>query len=281
MDQLNLIAWQGRSDTRVGGIGVQHAAMMHATLGATGTDAPKEGDVIAPLWHWAAFRPEAPMAELGDDGHPKLGAFLPPLRLERRMWAGGALRFRAPIHVGETLRRRSTIRAISEKQGSSGLMVFVTIDHLIYGESGLAVEEQQDIVYLPMPTAYSPPKMRPMPSDPVLHQSCAMPETLLFRYSAVTFNAHRIHYDLPYAQQVEKYPGLVVHGPLQATLLMQAATAHKGRVPSDFHFRGVHPLFAGRQMQIAATEEDGALTLYTGQDGHQGMQSAALWEETV
>lgn len=281
MDQLNLIAWQGRMENEIGGISELRAAQMHATLGTARSPAPRTGDALPPLWHWAAFPPLTPMEELGEDGHPRLGGFLPPIRLDRRMWAGGMLRFHAPLKVGERMQRRSTIREITEKNGAAGPMVFVTVDHAIFGERGLAVEERQDIVYLPIPDRYAPPAKRTMPDAPVLRESHAMSEPLLFRYSALTFNAHRIHYDLPYAQIVEHYPGLVVHGPLQATLLMQAAVAHKGRVPDDFHFRGVHPMFAGTDLDVVAVEEDGALALCTGQEGHQGMQATAIWEETV
>ncbi|GGE63026.1 FAS1-like dehydratase domain-containing protein [Actibacterium pelagium] len=281
MDQLNLIAWEGRTQSDAGGISAQTAALMHATLGDPNTTPPRAGDPLPPLWHWAAFPPMAPMAELGRDGHPVTGAFLPPLRLERRMWAGGMLRFHAPLKVGERLQRRSTIKSVTEKESAAGPMVFVTVEHMIFGETFRAIEERQDIVYLPIPDSYAPPKKRPMPERPSLHRSHAMTEPMLFRYSALTFNAHRIHYDLAFAREVEHYPDLVVQGPLQATLLMQAAVKHKGRVPDDFHFRGVHPMFVGKSLEIMATEEDCALALVAGQDGHQGMQATAIWEETV
>jgi 3-methylfumaryl-CoA hydratase len=280
MDQINLLAWTGRMATEKGGLDARQSAMMHATLGRVTTGTPMAGDVLPPLWHWAAFPPMARIEELGPDGHPQPGGFLPPMPAARRMWAGGSVRFHAPLHVGEVLTRQSVIRDVSTKEGQNGRMVFVTVDHRVSGVHGLALTERQDIVYLPMPTEYTPPTARPLPEEPVLCDSLDISEALLFRYSALTFNAHRIHYDLAYTQKVEHYPGLVVHGPLQATLLMQAAIRHKGRAPAEFHYRGVHPVFAG-PMEIAATEEDGALTLCTGQDGHQGMQASAIWEETV
>lgn len=279
MDQMNLIAWTGRTAEDFGGLDHRQAGMMHATLGQPGKDAPAQGDALPPLWHWAAFPPIARMEQLGEDGHPQPGDFLPPMPAKRRMWAGGSLRFHAAIHVGERLTRRSVIRDIQHK-GEDAQMSFVTVDHMIYGERGLAISEQQDIVYLPVPTSYTPPKPRPMPEAQALAASFDATEVRLFRYSALTFNAHRIHYDLAYTQAVEHYPSLVVHGPLQATMLMQTAVAHKGRIPSDFHYRGVHPVFAG-PVDIVATEEDGALALFTGQDGHQGMQATAVWEDTV
>lgn len=276
MDKLNVSAWAGAAIEEVGGITDMAAAQIHATLGEGAR--PRDGDLLPPLWHWCAFPNAALQDTLGPDGHPKLSDLLPPIRLMRRMWAGGALDFHAPLRVGDTLRRRSTVRDIVEKDGASGPMVFVTVDHAIFGPSGLAVQERQDIVYLDMPKAYAPPKTRPVPAEAV--EVIDPTQTLLFRYSALTFNAHRIHYDLPYAQEVEKYPGLVVHGPLQATLLMRAAVRAKGRVPSYFDYRGVHPVFAGQPMEIALAEDDSGLSLWTGQDGHQGMQAHATWMET-
>ncbi len=282
MDQINVKAWEGRSQTDEGGISAGMAAQIHATLGAPRTPAPAAGQNLPPLWHWCAFPPTAPMDELGADGHPALGQFLPPSDLRRRMWAGGSLNFYAPLRVGERLQRRSVLRSVKEKQGKTGPMMFVQVDHQVYGERGLAVEERQDIVYLQIPNSYAPPAKQPLPVDPVLHRVVPMSETLLFRYSAITFNAHRIHYDQAYARDVEHYPGLVVHGPLQATLLMQAACAHKGRCPVQFDFRGVHPVFHGDALDIMACEdEDGNLALCTGQAGHQGMQAHAMWEGTL
>ncbi|MFY0595491.1 MAG: MaoC family dehydratase N-terminal domain-containing protein [Cognatishimia sp.] len=251
---------------------------MHAAIGDGSQPAPAAGALLPPLWHWAAFPPLTPTDHLGEDGHPPTGGLLPPMAQKRRMWAGGSLRFHAPLLVGEKLKRKSTVLDIKIKETGAGDMVLVTVEHRICGQAGLAIEERQDIVYLNMPTSFVPPKKRAMPDSPAFQASHATPATLLFRYSAVTYNAHRIHYDLPYAQEVEHYPALVVHGPLQATLLMQAATAHKDAVPSDFHYRGVHPMFGGTDLDIVAVEEDGALNLFTGQDGHQGMQATAMWE---
>ena len=282
MDQINVKAWEGRSQTDEGAISAGMAAQIHATLGAPRTPAPSLGQILPPLWHWCAFPPTAPMDELGADGHPALGQFLPPSDLRRRMWAGGSLNFYAPLRVGERLQRRSVLRSVKQKEGKTGPMMFVQVDHKVYGERGLAVEERQDIVYLQIPSIYAPPAKQPLPVAPVLHRVVPMSETLLFRYSAITFNAHRIHYDQAYAREIEHYPGVVVHGPLQATLLMQAACAHKGRCPVQFDFRGVHPVFHGDALDIMATEdEDGNLALCTGQAGHQGMQAHAMWEGTL
>ncbi|GGX64534.1 hypothetical protein GCM10007385_37020 [Tateyamaria omphalii] len=278
MDQVNLDAWVGKTVSDVGGIDVATAARIHATIGRSDETAPRDGTLLPPLWHWSAFGPTAHLEHLRADGHPEPGVLLPPMGLPRRMWAGGALSFHSPLQVGDTLRRHTSVRSVDSKATGAGPMALVTLDHKIYGPQGLAIEERQDIVYLPVPDRFTPPKARAMPADTA--ETSDMTPTLLFRYSAVTFNAHRIHYDLDYAQQVEKYPGLVVQGPLQAALLIRHAVETKKRLPCYFDFRAVHPLFSGTQLEICSTEEDGVLSLYTGQNGHQGMCATAMWEDT-
>lgn len=279
MDQINLSAWINRSEISRGCVSEIAAKTAHAVLGQSGTDAPHTGHVLPALWHWFGFPPTASMTQLGEDGHPKLGGFMPPVRLNRRMWAGGALEFLAPLHVGERLTRETRIANVVEKSGAAGDMVFVTLEHDISGESGLAVREQQDIVYLQIPDSFRAPKAIPAPQDD-LRESLAITTPLLFRYSAITFNAHRIHYDLPYSQEVEHYPDLVVHGPLQANLLMDMATRHRGRTPSMFSFRGVHPVFVSDAVELSASKTSNAewslCTIARG--SHQGMQASAIWE---
>lgn len=286
MDQVNLSAWEGRSETQAGVISAAQSAQIHATLGATDRPAPSDAEIMPPLWHWFAFAPTVANDRLARDGHPKLGDFLPPVPLERRMWASGALRFRAPLKVGQPFEKNSVIAKISEKQGRTGRMVFVTVEHRITVEGRIAIEERQDIVYLDIPDRFRAPEKLPMPQAPVLHRQARATEPLLFRFSAITFNAHRIHYDLPYARNVEHYPGLVVHGPLQACWLIDAARAHRGAVPTAFRFRGVHPmlLIPGEtgEIDIMATDPgEGVLSLYSGQAGHQCMQATASWEENT
>ncbi len=283
MDQVNLTAWENRTETSFGGVSMQVAQMAQATLGSTRT--PIEiGQELPPLWHWFAFLPQTPTADLGRDGHPPLGDFLPALHLERRMWASGKLTFHEPLHVGEMLNRVSTIRSIVEKDGVAGRMVFVSVDHEISGENGLAISESQDIVYLAIPDQYAPPRKLDVISQPDFEEALETTPTLLFRYSALTFNAHRIHYDLPYAQTVEHYPGLVVHGPLQATLLIDAAARQAGRVPDHFSFRGVHPVFAGEALRVMGQQHaNDTMNLCTAVAGYgaayQGMQAKAVWED--
>jgi len=284
VSELDFSGWIGRRETRTGCIGAAQAAQIHATLGAPDQAPPGSGEAMPPLWHWCAFVPTVPTEELGRDGHPKLGGFLPPVPLQRRMWASADLRFLGPVHVGETLIRHSVIRNVEEKTGAAGPMVLVTVAHELHGAGGLAVEEMQNIVYLDIPETYSPPRKRAMPDAPLLHDTVEASEVLLFRYSAITFNAHRIHIDLPYAQETERYPGLVVHGPLQATWLIQAAQRARGAWPTGFSFRGVHPMLLVRGERptvdiMAEAQDAGGLALFAGQAGHQCTQATATWEE--
>jgi 3-methylfumaryl-CoA hydratase len=280
MDQINLNAWIDRSDITHGGISAQHAQMVHSVLGKPGTAAPSEGDRLPELWHWYGFPPTVGMDALGPDGHPKLGDFMPPVRLNRRMWAGGTVEFIAPLYVGETLKRRTTIANIVEKSGAAGDIVIMSLDHEIHGACGLAVMERQDIVYLQIPDSYTPLKKQAPPPNPDINERVSVSTPLLFRYSAITFNAHRIHYDLPYAQDVEQYPDLVVQGPLQTQLLMDLATAHRRCAPKLFSYRGVHPLFAGDSVEAVAVKTDPSewhLSTVAG-GTHNTMQANAIWE---
>jgi 3-methylfumaryl-CoA hydratase len=281
MEQINLTAWIDRTEVVGGGISAQNAGMIHAVLGRDGETAPAVGDRAPALWHWYAFPPTAGMNALREDGHPQNADFMPPLRQNRRMWAGGKLDFLKPLHIGETLERRTRIADIAEKSGAAGDMVVISLEHEIHGARGLAIRERQNIVYLNIPDSYTPPKAIPAPRDSDHHEDVALSTPLLFRYSAITFNAHRIHYDLPFAQEVEHYPDLVVHGPLQANLLIAQATHHRGKPPSSFSYRGVHPLFAQDQLSLTARQETNTeWALSTVANGtHQCMQATAIWEE--
>jgi 3-methylfumaryl-CoA hydratase len=242
--------WIGRREVAEDCVTPRQARQLAATLEAPGR--PTDEDFLPPLWHWLGWTPETPMSGLDRDGHPARGGFLPPVPLERRMWAGGRLEFLAPLRIGETLQRRSTILKVSEKTGTTGRMVFVTVGHEVSGAAGLAIREEQDIVYVAMPDRYVPPP--PVAAEaPDWQQPVDIDSVRLFRFSAVTFNAHRIHFDLPYATEVERYPGLVVHGPLQAMLLMQAAVARAGRMPHSYRFRGVRPAFLHDRLHLQGT----------------------------
>jgi len=265
--------WVGRVEEAIDRISPRQARQMAATLGVACDCA--EGAVLPVLWHWMGWTPEAPMAELGPDGHPARGGFLPPVPLERRMWAGGRLRFLAPLRIGEEMRRRSEIVKVSEKTGTTGRMVFVTVHHRVEGAAGLAVEEEQDIVFIAMPERFVPPPPVVAPAADWTRPVTA-DEVRLFRFSALTFNAHRIHFDLPYATGVEKYPGLVVHGPLQAMLLMEAGRARRGgAVPAGYRFRGVRPAFHFDTLTLQGAGD--AVATVNG-DGLVCMQAEMGWE---
>lgn len=213
----------------------------------------------APLGtHWCLSPAIAGMDQLGADGHPAKNLFLPPVPLPRRMWAGGELQVHDHLRVGDKVRKVSTIQDIVRKQGRSGELWFVAVGHAYHSDRGLALSERQDIVYREavVPRNGIPPNTSPV--DPTTIRpagqvwSVVPSSTLLFRYSAITFNGHRIHYDLPYATQSEGYEGLVVHGPIQATLLLNLAASQGTRMPLTFRYRGVAPAIADRELTVRA-----------------------------
>ncbi|MEM1149186.1 MAG: MaoC family dehydratase N-terminal domain-containing protein [Pseudomonadota bacterium] len=252
---------------------------MTATLGTNGLGAVDQGAPVPYPWLWACFLSPANKSEIGEDGHPKRGGFLPPISNPRRMWAGSRCTFSAPIHVGQTLRKTSTITSVTEKDGRAGPMVFVTVTHETHLSDTLAMREEQDIVYMNIPEVFSPPPGKSVPDCSIV-EDVEIDPVLLFRYSALTFNGHRIHYDRPYAKDVEKYPGLVVHGPLQATLLYDLAIrTFPDRTPVSFTFRGNRPLFDFDTVTLNAREGDGdTLELYTANgDGLISMTATLVW----
>lgn len=274
-------AWVGRNEEATDTITLRQARQMAATLGdSCANDLLDHGSVLPPLWHWMGWSPDTTMAGLGRDGHPAKGGFLPPVPLERRMWAGGRLQFHTPLRIGAPMLRQSEILKVSEKTGSTGSMVFVTVGHQTFGPDGLAVTEEQDIVYVAMPTSFSPPPPIAAPDGGLWVEKPAIDTVRLFRFSALTFNAHRIHFDLPYAMDVEKYPGLIVHGPLQAMLLMEAARRNSNGVkPAGFRFRGVRPLFHFNEVRLMAQDPIGdsqALCTAT-EDAFVCMQADVTW----
>ncbi|HYZ62192.1 MAG TPA: MaoC family dehydratase N-terminal domain-containing protein [Acetobacteraceae bacterium] len=206
---------------------------------------------LPPLWHWMLFQNWVAPGELGPDGHPRRGGFLPPVHdLPRRMWAGGRVRLLAPLRPGDRVTRTSTILAVAEKQGGSGRLVFVTVRHAIAGPAGPAIDEEQDIVYRGTEGAAVKPATQvadPLPPGDRLRREVLPDPVLLFRYSALTGNGHRIHYDMDYVRQVEGYPGLVVHGPLQATWL---AGLLADEPVASFGFRGQRPAFHGNPLVL-------------------------------
>jgi len=220
-----------------------------ARVAATfGKPCPAPGEPLPPLWHWAFFQNPLPGAQLGGDGHPTRGGFLPPADDRNRMWAGGRVEFLRPLRVGIEAERVSTVTDIQEKHGRTGSLLFVTVQHDYHQAGELTIREAQDIVY----RQPAPPKLsldEPMPQAD-WSQTIDPDPVLLFRYSAVTFNGHRIHYDQPYVTGTEGYPGLVVHGPLIATLQLQAfCEANPQTRPTRMQYRGLRPLIANRPFQ--------------------------------
>ncbi|HLA25052.1 MAG TPA: MaoC family dehydratase N-terminal domain-containing protein [bacterium] len=236
------------------------------------------GTELPACWHWFYFNPVVRRSELGEDGHPKRGTFLPPVVLPRRMWAGGRLRFRAPIRVGESAERRSEIASVQEKEGRSGKMVLVTVRHRVSSRDGLGVEEDQDLIYREA-TKFSEQPRSAAPSPEAQWEDAFSPDTTaLFSFSALTGNGHRIHYDQEYAKQVEGYPGLLVHGPLTALLLLQAAQRRAGLRPTAYTYRAVAPLFVGEPITLAGvTRADHSTEVWARGPRGVAMQGTIEW----
>jgi 3-methylfumaryl-CoA hydratase len=240
---------------------------------------PNTGDAAPSTVHWCLGQPVFPQDQLGPDGHPARGGFLPPVPLPRRMWAGGELAFIDPLRVGDLVTRISTISDVTLKSGSSGQLCFVSVAHDISTPRGLAIRERQDIVYREISTTSAAPAKAPPPPPHAQHREIHVSDpVLLFRYSALTFNGHRIHYDRDYVTKVEGYPGLIFHGPLQAALLVEFAAKLKGKVPASFSYRGVQPLFEGSEFSVNANEVDAGLELWTANAEQQPtMKGTARW----
>ncbi|ALM83433.1 MaoC family dehydratase N-terminal domain-containing protein [Bordetella sp. N] len=240
-------AWIGRGETVADGLDATLVGRVAATFGGP---VPGAGDPLPPLWQWAFFIQTAPMDGLGEDGHPARGGFLPPAADRNRMWAGGRVDFRVPLRVGIPAERRSTITDVKEKTGRTGSLLFVTVRHEYWQEGALAISEEQDIVY----RQPSPPKLEGTEPAPqaAWRRTIDPNPVLLFRYSAVTFNGHRIHYDHPYVTDKEGYPGLVVHGPMIATLMVAAfQQANPGKRLEHLSYRGLRPLIAPATFDVA------------------------------
>ncbi|MBJ9938444.1 MaoC family dehydratase N-terminal domain-containing protein [Burkholderia multivorans] len=239
-------AWIGRREDSVDRITPAPIRLLRATLDDAEPSALP--GALPPLWHWLYFLPGERQSNIGTDGHARRGGFLPPVALPRRMWAGGRLQFLRPLAVDTPIQRRSTIANVQSKSGRSGQLVFVTVLHEIGDAHGVAIREEQDIVYRDAPppaAAGTPAPAAPTaPTDEQYSRIVTPGPVLLMRFSALTFNGHRIHYDRPYAMEEEGYPGLVVHGPLIAMLLMEELRRrHPGKTIRAFDFKAVSPLF--------------------------------------
>jgi 3-methylfumaryl-CoA hydratase len=242
----DLQSWVGRSETVHDTVGATPVVALNATLDHPAMPVP-EGSALPPLWHWLYFLPMHRQSEIGADGHAKRGGFLPPVPLPRRMWAGSQFEFRAPIRVGDRVARSSTIADVTSKDGRTGKLVFVKVRHELRCNEAAdpALVEFHDIVYreAQRPDDVPPPPQKAQ-TGAVWQREIVPDDVLLFRYSALTFNGHRIHYDRKYVTEVEGYPGLIVHGPLIATLLLDLLrrNAPDAEVAS-FRFKAVRPTF--------------------------------------
>ncbi len=278
LDIDHLRTWIGRTDSVLDVATAAPISALTATLDRD--DAPiGPDDVLPACWHWLYFLPMARQSALGEDGHPTRGGFLPPVPLPRRMWAGSQLEFLAPLRVGQSLERRSRIDDVRLKEGRSGSLVFVNVDHEILADGVLAIRERHDIVYRDLPT---PGERAPAPvaaPEPAQWQRQIHPDpVLLFRYSALTFNGHRIHYDRSYVTEVEGYPGLIVHGPLIATLLLDLLRRELPQARlRQFRFRAVKPLFDIAEFSVCGRRnDDGTVALWARTaEGHLAMEAQA------
>jgi 3-methylfumaryl-CoA hydratase len=269
-----LTDWIGRSETLHDTITAAPVRGLNATLDHPAL-AVEPGLPLFPLWHWLYFLPQHRQSEIGPDGHAKRGGFLPPVPLPRRMWAGSQFEFRAPVRVGDAVERTSTIADVTQKEGRTGTLVFVKVRHDLRcnGAADPAIVEFHDIVYR---EAKKPGDVEPPPTaapQGAWQRTIVPDDVLLFRYSALTFNGHRIHYDRRYVTQVEGYPGLIVHGPLIATLLMDLVRRNApGAEVAAFRFKAVRPTFdlhpfqvngrrEGQEVKLWAQDHEGWLTM--------------------
>lgn len=278
LDLDHLRQWVGRTTEASETVTAQLVKGLRATLFQE-IGEPKAGDAAPFTVHWCLGQPVFPMSELGPDGHPTRGGFLPPVPLPRRMWAGGRLEFFDALRVGDEARRLSRISDVTLKTGSTGQLCFVSVEHTVTSPRGLAVRERHDIVYRDMGGAQSAPAKSAAPPSAQHRETHMADPVLLFRYSALTFNGHRIHYDRDYVTKVEGYPGLIVHGPLQAALIVElAARLRGGKPPRSFTYRGVAPLFDGAAFSVNANDDGAAMELWTANAaGQPTMKGTATW----
>jgi 3-methylfumaryl-CoA hydratase len=278
----HLQSWQGRTETLHDEITAAPVRALSATLDRDDPE-PARGTSLPPLWHWLYFLPHHRQSEIGPDGHARRGGFLPPVPLPRRMWAGGRLKWLQPLAVGDTITRVSRIASVTHKSGRTGDLIFVLVKHEVHNAAGLALTEEHDIVYRAAPQEGDPVPAPVAAEKGAPWQRDLQPDdVLLFRYSALTFNGHRIHYDRKYVTEVEGYPGLIVHGPLIATLLVDLVRRqHPGAVVKAFNFKAVRPTFDIHPMRISGRPSAGGKIIELWAQDHQGwltMQGTAELE---
>jgi 3-methylfumaryl-CoA hydratase len=278
LDLDHLRQWIGRSEEKTDIVTAHLVRALRATLFME-IGEPKPGDAAPFTAHWCLAQPVYPMSQLGPDGHPTRGGFLPPVPLPRRMWAGGELEFIDTLRVGDEMKRSSRISDVTMKTGSTGVLCFVSVQHEVTTPRGTAIRERQDIVYRDMTASAPAAKPAAAPPSAKHRESHMADEVLLFRYSALTFNGHRIHYDRDYVTKVEGYPGLIFHGPMQAAFLVEfAAKLHGGAAPKKITYRGVQPLFEGSEFSVNANDAGAGLELWTANsEGSPTMKGNAVW----
>jgi len=273
----DLQQWVGKTETVADEAALAPLKALAATLDRDSSSL-RPGDDVPPCWQWLYFPPLCPQSEIGADGHPRRGGFLPPVSLPRRMWAGSRLEFRQPLRIGERIIKRSCITDVTRKQGSAGSLVFVRVHHEIAASQGVAVVEEQDIVYRDVARQAGGAATRLAPTDEQFSRQVRPDPVLLFRYSALTFNAHRIHYDRAYAVGEEGYAGLVVHGPLLAILLLDELQRVKPEAHlRTFEFKAVSPLLDTAAFEICGRlDRDRAVLWARGPQGELAMQATAV-----
>jgi 3-methylfumaryl-CoA hydratase len=271
---MSVIDWIGKTETRSDIATAGPVVALSATLDREDPP-PQPGDPLPLLWHWLFFLDRHRASELGPDGHARRGGLLPPIPLPRRMWAGSRFEFHHPLRMGDKITRETRVIDIKEKSGRSGPLVFVLVRHEISTSAGLAIAEEHDIVYRDHGSGGQP---QPAPGDALWERTIQADDVLLFRYSALTFNAHRIHYDRRYATEVEGYPGLVVHGPLIATLLMDLLRRNQPAANvTRFSFRAVSPLFDTAPFMVCGKPDGETIQLWARDaGGHLAMSAEAL-----
>ena len=272
-----LRTWVGRENSAADDLNPFAARALAAALDHPAL--PGKGDPLPPSWHWMYFLDTPTASGTGHDGHPKKGGFLPPVPLSRRMWAAGRLEITQPLLLGTPARKKSTIRSVDLKEGKSGTLVFVTIEHALYQNDKLCILEEQNLVYRDTPTAPAPlPPGDVAPKDADWVKTIVPDPVLLFRFSALTYNGHRIHYDREYATREEFYPALVVHGQLLATLLLDLVGAQVvDKRVAKFSFRAVRPAFDTASFTVSGRREGDRVGLWTtDQEGFAGMTAQAV-----
>lgn len=291
LDEATLQGWEGRQTLVNDTISVAICEQMRSTLGSRQSHSLAEGAPLPPLWHWMYFHSPIPTDELGPDGHEQLGRFLPPVNLPRRMWAGGRIKFYAPLIIGKQGSCKSTILSVTRKRGSSGELCFITVEHVITIDGQVCLTEQHDIVQREGGDAgviNDEDDEVATHGIPLIQEAekpdhwCITPSVaLLFRYSALTFNGHRIHYDRTWCKHREGYPGLVFHGPLTATLMAHIAVESGiGKQLKSFEFKALRPLFDKEPFEISLERDNNTARLKAlTPDGDTAMQAEAAFEE--